>query len=553
MEKLLQKMQKIGNGNIIMILLVISALVISGLYSTFSLYTFSEGVSIVDGVKTLRFILGNDTEDYSVMVAPLSSKSVAITISNKDELKLKYGIYYYSDDDLKDVEIGYRHSTEYLPNGVIEASRDYIVTIQIENNSDDVKDIKFGLVYGLENGGDFELEEGRHFLDKKINFPLNEVPRGSYVEYAGNNGCVEEQCKGVNANKTSDDVDGYCGDDKTNFYHDGWRVAYTRHGSAYIISAGALECISRDDTKGIDELAKSLNDGALKYCNLDYAYNGVCDKNNSWAMNKQDFYYIVHNKIDNGSCIEKARDKSCGYNNSVTDIGSYYWVSNIIGDQMVYYNPLEFYYITNPKNVSKGLRPVIRLASSVVVVDGDGTIDNPYKLKNTVVATYEYKVVYNGNGATSGDVEDSTFITNNEYQLNKNKFKLDYHFNLDDIAVFDDSYCDDNGCHESSIVKEQNRKAKFLGWSLNMDDKEAMYLDEQKVTNLSVSSEDVVVNLYAIWDIGINILPDIQKRDGYEVMGWYTEKDGGEKVGNPGDRYTGEKINLYARWEKKNS
>ena len=224
MEKLLQKMQKIGNGNIILILFVVFALVISGLYSTFSLYTFSEGVSIVDGVKTLRFILGNDTEDYSVMVAPLSSKSVAITISNKDELKLKYGIYYYSDDDLKDVEIGYRHSTEYLPNGVIEASRDYIVTIQIENNSDDVKDIKFGLVYGLENGGDFELEEGRHFLDKKINFPLNEVPRGSYVEYVGNNGCVEEQCKGVNANKTSDDVDGYCGDDKTNFYHDGWRV-----------------------------------------------------------------------------------------------------------------------------------------------------------------------------------------------------------------------------------------------------------------------------------------------------------------------------------------
>ena len=118
----------------------------------------------------MKEILGNDTEDYSVMVAPLSSKSVAITISNKDEIKLKYGIYYYSDDDLMDVEIGYRHSTEYLPNGVIDASRDYIVTIQIENHSDDVKDIKFGLVYGLENGGDFELEEGRHFLDKKIKF-----------------------------------------------------------------------------------------------------------------------------------------------------------------------------------------------------------------------------------------------------------------------------------------------------------------------------------------------------------------------------------------------
>ena len=86
-----------------------------------------------------------------------------------------------------------------------------------------------------------------------------------------------------------------------------------------------------------------------------------------------------------------------------------------------------------------------------------------------------------------------------------------------------------------------------------MDDKEAMYKDEQKVTNLSISSEDVVINLYAIWDTELNVLPNIQNRDGYEVMGWYTDKNGGDKVGNPGDRYIGERINLYARWEKKNS
>ncbi len=98
----------------------------------------------------------------------------------------------------------------------------------------------------------------------------------------------------------------------------------------------------------------------------------------------------------------------------------------------------------------------------------------------------------------------------------------------------------------------QNKTAKFLGWSFNEQGDEAMYLDEEEVVNLSSSSSESIVNLYAIWEYDSFRLPDIQERDGYEVLGWYTNRDSGEKVGDPGDEYTNlDKVTLYARWKEK--
>ena len=543
--------QKIGRRNVILVLFIVSVLLISGLYSTFSLATFSEGVSVIDGVKTLKFVLGYDSDDYSVMIAPNSSKNIAITVSNYEDVTLKYGIYYSSNDDLIDVDLGYRHSSEYLPIGLIEAGKDYIVTLQIDNHSEDMKTISFGVVYGFESGGDFVLGDGQHFLEQKWNFSLNEVSRGSYVDYSGSNGCTSEQCKGMNANDTDEVHQGYCGDDKTYFYNDGWRVAYTRGGSVYLISAGAPQCLAQDSDVSLEEFSKKIDEEALKYCNIDYAYGGVCNSACAWALNQTDFYYVTNNKLNHDFCFEKERDKNCGYSNGIMDVGSYYWVSSSIDNQMLYYYPDSFYYTIAANTASKGIRPVLKLADTIVVTGGKGTKDEPYKIKNTVVANYEYTVVYNGNGASSGDVDDSIHMTNVKRKLNKNAFVLTYKLDLSELAMFDDSYCNDDGtCFDVSVQENETKDAKFLGWSTNKDDKEAMFVDEQDVVNLSVSSDEVVVNLYAIWKLDLNVLPKIQKRDGYKILGWYTSKEGGEKVGDPGDEYFGDKIQLYAHWEK---
>ena len=42
---------------------------------------------------------------------------------------------------------------------------------------------------------------------------------------------------------------------------------------------------------------------------------------------------------------------------------------------------------------SYGLRPLVQLSSSVVVIDGDGTLDSPYVISNNdfVINNYVYK------------------------------------------------------------------------------------------------------------------------------------------------------------------
>ena len=301
----------------------------------------------------------------------------------------------------------------------------------------------------------------------------------------------------------------------------------------------------------LNDLSKKLDDEALKYCNLDYAFGGVCNRVSAWSRNHDDLYYVTGSKLNRDFCFESEKDKSCGYSNGLNDVGSYYWLYNSIDAKMLYYYPESFYYTIKDNAMAKGIRPMLRLADTIVVTGGKGTKDEPYQIKNTVVANYEYTVVYNGNGASSGDVEDSIHMTNVKRKLNKNAFVLTYQLDLSELAIFDDSYCNDDGtCFDVTVQEKEIKNPKFLGWSTNKDDKEAMYMGEQDVVNLSVSSEEVVVNLYAIWKFDLNVLPKIQKREGYTILGWYTSKDGGEKVGDPGDEYFGDKIPLYAHWEK---
>ena len=551
-QKIDNLMKKIGKRNLALIILIICTIIISKLYVTFSLSTYTEQSSIINGVKTLKFILGNETEENTIILAAGSSKNIAITISNKEKIKLKYGIYYSSSDDLTDVKLGYHHLTEHLPTEEIEPEKDYIITIKAENNSNDLKTITFGLVYGLETGGDLVLEENQKFITEEMNFPLNEAEKGSYVAYIGNNGCTEEQCIGTNANDF-DNSNGYCGEETNNFKDKGWRVAYTKKGSAHLISAGAPECIEQgEDT--YEDFLKKIQENSENYCNMDYAHNGICNENSTWIINTEDFFSITNKELDEELCFKKENSKECGLEDDLINTGSNYWLLNKTNNKLFHYQNTPIFSKEEEKT-SKGIRPIIKIADSVIVTKGKGTKEDPYQIKNTKVANYEYTIVYNGNGATSGDTEDSIHKTNTLQKLNKNNFSLVYQIKQSEFATFDDSYCDDDGtCHETSIQTTPNKEARFLGWSTDSTAIEPEYLDEQEVVNLSTSSNDIIVNLYAVWEFDAFKLPNIQEREGYDILGWYTEKEGGEKIGNPGDNYTTRgNITLYARWQKKTS
>lgn len=199
------------------------------------------------------------------------------------------------------------------------------------------------------------------YLEFKTHPNLSEMSIGSYVSYTGNNGCVGDSCSGID--------NGSCSFSK--FNHKGFRIAYVNDG-VYLVSAGALDCGNQND----------INQKVLGYCNSNYVYDGKCDNNNVRNINGDDFNTIVNQGLDMVSCYDK-QDKKCGYTNDLIDIGGDYWFSSLYQDNVSFYwSSVRRGIMDKMDNSNLGIRPVIRIDNSVIVVSGSGTEDDPYKIGN---------------------------------------------------------------------------------------------------------------------------------------------------------------------------
>ena len=413
-EKFWKFADKIGKPNFVLVVLILFFIAVTGLYQTFSLYTSSEGATVADGVKTYQFILNNDNTENTVLVPANSSKKYHVTISNSENKSLKYGVYYNSSSDLSYVNLGYLKYSTYQPNGVIPSKEKYEVSLRIDNNSDNDVSIKIGVSYGLENGGDLELNANSHWF-LEANDLLSDMVAGSFVQYAGNNGCAGKACEGQNANYKSNSDLGYCYDSNYKYNANGWRIAYIKDGSAYLTSAGSPECMctsskgvagtscgDNETTAAIPKHLANLNKKALTYCSSAFAYGRKCDSNSAWNMGDADFKEITGDSLS-------AHYLSDGYydNYSVINNGGYYWygTGTSASTTTAYsWQPISRSTYNSISSYAFGVRPVIRLSSSVFVTGGTGTSEDPYiistgKLSSAHPGSY---VKYTGNNGCSG-------------------------------------------------------------------------------------------------------------------------------------------------------
>lgn len=396
-ERFYEVIDKIGKRNILLAVFVLLALVTAGLYTTFSLYTTSNGLNIVDGIRTYEFILG-ENKTNSVVVPAKSNKNISIKVSNNSDTTLKYGLYYSSVDSIIDTSIGYIESTKKLPQTTIAPNQDYLVDIRIFNLSSSPVTIDLGIAYGTANGGELNIPSGKNLLEKYDGpVMLNEVKPGSYVTYTGNNECPETTCTGNNAGYTDSNNMGFCFNGDFSYNQTGFRVAYVKNDTAYLTSAGALECIATDETgnialdstetydktNSITNHIDNLNKRALAYCNKDYSYLGVCDNRSTWAFDGFDFKNILGSKIDINTCLNNS-NSSCGLDNDIINNGGYYWFAtndNTLKLSGYFWDPATNSINHSYSNTSLGLRPVLRLRDDVYVDSGDGTSLNPYTIK----------------------------------------------------------------------------------------------------------------------------------------------------------------------------
>lgn len=278
--------------------------------------------------------------------------------------------------------------------------------VYIDGNDYNDPNMQENSLVGSLNIGDCSQQEDNPPINPPDNPPksdyqlLSTKSKGSYVKYTGNNGCSDKSCEGQNANYESDSNMGYCFRTSNKYKVNGWRIAYIQEDTVYLTSAGGLECVATDDTGaisytrpsnyettfGIPKHIANLNSLALKYCNTDYAYGNKCDSSSAWALGALDFEKITGNPLNSSDCFHKAFNTSCGYNNDMIDIGSYFWINTHKDDSdsfMFYWESNLFRTINESyTNEVYGIRPVLRLKSSVGVVSGSGTYADPYVIIN---------------------------------------------------------------------------------------------------------------------------------------------------------------------------
>ena len=319
-----------------------------------------------------------------------------------------FSVYFWKDSDvssslaLKEKEIQYNgnnlrvsidgNTSETLPT----SGSYYLASYSCKSSNTTLKWNRTNYKLIVDNDG--KSSGVSCYLDFQSNPKLNNMPAGSYVKYVGNNGCTGKSCEGQNANYVSDTDMGYCNDSNYRFIVNGWRVAYQKDGSAYLISAGSPECMCTNSdgtsgtscsdyetTNGVPQHLANLNRHALAYCNQDYAYNGTCDSTSTWNINDSDYQEINGSRKSLSNCNYSYRKKYCGVSYDLIDNGGYYWFTTPYSSS----SARAFTWRSGNRSVNDiasrnafGLRPVLRLQSSVVVLSGEGTYTDPFVIGN---------------------------------------------------------------------------------------------------------------------------------------------------------------------------
>lgn len=158
--------------------------------------------------------------------------------------------------------------------------------------------------------------------------------------------------------------------------------------------------------------------------------------------------------------------------------------------------------------------------------DGSGQSYYPggvhtFKTNMTLYAIWQkltYTVKFNGNGSTSGQMQNQTINRTDSTALNKNQFKRQF------TVTFD-------GQGGTPDVNQIQSNQKFLNWKNG----NIQYQDGQTVKNIAPANGSVT--LYAQWEDGTITLPNSVK-DGYTFIGWYDGTgDQAKLVGRANDKY----------------
>ena len=384
-------------SKIYMIGMIIISMLILGGYFSYSMFTVSKeksnAISIVTGNLTYKLTVDN-VESNKLVVGAGETKEFTVTLSNPNNREARFNFYYVGN--LPDgVEAGYKTGegintpmeevgSNLTASGSSGSSNIY--KIRVSNNSSSSVTITLGVSVGLDyndlslpsNGHLFEEaqgptvaeavladqgENGDTYDDGPDTFIIGEDPN-NYIWYSG------KLWRAVSVNKEAG----------TTKLVTQWNISATTYNPSNQTNfAGSYMEEWLNDTS-VDGFLGNLRDYE-SFLVTDATWDATMDATDLGSIQRPNGTTTVTDAVGLLNMYEyQSSYTGTTYSNGYLNNGLWWWT-------------LTPYSTSNVRNVNdyggadnytsayvRGVRPSINLKSSVKIVDGDGTIDNPYRL-----------------------------------------------------------------------------------------------------------------------------------------------------------------------------
>ena len=371
--------------------ILISLLVIGG-YFSYAMFTVSKeknnAISIVTGNLTYELLV-DGTKSTTLTVPANTTKEFTITLNNINNRTARFN-FYYVGTLASNVTAGYKtgdginippeaKGVNLEKSGTSGSSNTYI--IKVSNNTSSSKTINLGVQVGLDyndlslpsNGHLFEIVKketvadyvladpgpnGDTYDDGYDTFITGEDPN-NYIWYSG------KLWRAVSVNNEA----------KTTKLVTQWDISAITYSSRSTAFAGSYMEDWLNDTT-VDGFLGNLRDYE-NFIVTDAKWNAT----RTTSSSKPPETTIVEDAVGLLNYYEyvtsyRGANSSTGYLNN----GLYWWTLTPYSSSSVRIVHTDGRASTDSPSNARGMRPSINLKSSVKIVDGDGTVDNPYRL-----------------------------------------------------------------------------------------------------------------------------------------------------------------------------
>ena len=409
--------------------ILISLLVIGG-YFSYAMFTVSKeknnAISIVTGNLTYELLV-DGTKSTTLSVPANTTKEFTITLNNINNRTARFN-FYYVGALTSNVTAGYKtgdginippeaKGINLEKSGTSGSSNTY--KIKVSNNTSSSKTINLGVQVGLDYN-DLTLPSNGHlFEEAKLEGPVADI----VLDNPGPNGSTHD-----------DDVDTFItGEDPNNYiWYSGklWRAVSvnneaktTKLVTQWNISTITYSSGSTDFERSYMEewLNDTTVDGFLgnlrdyeKFIVTDAKWDATLDATRLGSITRPNGTTTVTAPVGLLNMYEyQSSYHGTTYSNGYLNNGLYWWT-------LTPYSSSDVRCVTDngradynsPSSNSNGARPSINLKSNIKIVDGDGTIDNPYRLNgdnDTNLSGTLLSSRYSGEYITFGSGENNLY------------------------------------------------------------------------------------------------------------------------------------------------